>query len=203
MKIVGIFLILICLGLNAFIGFILYSKAYLQDDNKSNNIVQEQVKVESEQLKEHKYTSHGFSFSVSSIFISDKNDMKKDMIDYLYTNDTSDNYSPSIQVYYYAEKQDINVDDSQKYIDYYGKPSSDNEYMDGGVIYSKNGEKMYYDVIKEKSNNSAKGLIKKMKIYSFYYKNNAYSIVFKDDELSFDKNVAEFDDKIITTLSLF
>ena len=199
MKIVGIFLILICLVLNAFIGLILYSKAYLQDNNKSNNIVQDQVKDQSEQLKEHIYTSHGFSFSVSSVFISDKTDMKKDMIDYLYTNNTSDKYSPSIQVYYYAEKQDINVDDSQKYIDFYGKPNFKSDYVDGGVTKSKNGKKMYYDVLKQND----QGIVKNIKIYSFYYNDSGYQIVFKDDDSSFDKNVVDFDEKVISTLSFF
>lgn len=213
MKIIGTFIIIICLAANAFIGLVLYNQAYGDPITLTELGLGDDNVVTSSTLKDHRYEKYGFSFSLPEKFISGESDIENGLIDYLVDDSNIDGLSTTVFVYSFAadvgDSLAQSILTSEQYsessrIDFENRSKDSNiEYFTGGTMDLDNGIRLYYNVISSDGErlDGVKVRVKE-KNYSFFHNGNSYEIIWQDDMENFDKSVIEFDE-YIKTLKIF
>ncbi len=198
MKSLGIILVIICLGVNVFIGHFLYTKSQNPQGAKVMSI--EELNKLPEQT--HTYAVHGIEFTTPGKFISEGGDATTGVVDLLYSADPKDAWPPVIHVLVTPNKTDGAPSTSEIYKKFseagYTNLNASLVYRDGGFLM-KGDHKIYYDVIVAKLPDVDSRLGEKR--YSFFNKGNMYEIIWQDDEAGFDQSLPEFE-KIFDTLKI-
>lgn len=198
MKTIGIIIIIICLGVNAFVGHFLYSKS----KNPRGEKVMSTEELNKLPEKTHTYAVHGIEFTAPGKFKSEGGDATTGVVDLLYFNDLNDKWSPVIHVLVTPNRTDGAPSTSEMYKKFseagYTNLSTSLVYRDGG-FFMKDGHKIYYDVLTSKLPDVEPRVGEKR--YSFFNKGNMYEIIWQDDEAGFDQSLVEFE-KIFATLKI-
>jgi len=202
--VVVIGIILLSIFSVAFFGFMKMQKGF--NNYQTQNQFQSSITVNSGLTKEIKYNKYGFSVSIPDNLISRGGAVEVNNLEWFLSNDSEDDFNPSLEFYVYGNFVDANIP-SEEYRklskEKYENDAKNNGvyfvYKDGGVMTNQNNVKIYYDIVSfddQEGNN----LIEKTAY--FFNGTNEIQLIWVDDPNSFSETVKEFD-KIIQTVKVY